>query len=97
MRAEDLERALDGLALPADAAVPLRAAHAQLVEGRPGDRLEDLARLGRPQEPAVALLTGLAHLARFDLFRAERTLAQLIGHTPVFAGLLALARVRVLQ
>lgn len=97
MRAEDLERALDGLALPADAAVPLRAAHAQLVEGRPDDSLEELARLGRPQEPAVALLTGLAHLARFDLFRAERTLAQLIGHTPVFAGLLALARVRVLQ
>ncbi len=97
MRAEDLERALDGLALPADAEAPLRAAHAQLVEGRPDDSLEALARLGRPQEPAVALLTGLAHLGRFDLFRAERTLTQLVGHVPVFAGLLALARVRVLQ
>lgn len=97
MRAEDLERALDGLALPADAEVPLRAAHALLVEGRPDDSLEALARLGRPQEPAVALLTGLAHLGRFDLFRAERTLAQLVAHMPVFAGLLALARVRVLQ
>ncbi|MCB9534945.1 MAG: tetratricopeptide repeat protein [Myxococcales bacterium] len=97
MRAEDLERALDGLALPADAEAPLRAAHAQLVDGRPDDSLEALARLGRPQEPAVALLTGLAHLGRFDLFRAERTLTQLVAHMPVFVGLLALARVRVLQ
>ena len=92
-----LDGALDGLGLPEAAAAEIRVAQDALINGHPDRCLLMLDALDLPHDPAVACLRGLAHLKRFDLFRAESVLGDLLERQPVFAAVLGLAQVRTLQ
>lgn len=89
---------LSGLALPAHHAAALEAALHHLLKGEPEATIAQLTPISSVDCAAAALLLGLAHLARTDLYRAVGALKRAVELAPHhFPSLLSLAKVHELR